>query len=100
MTVRFVAEAQREYFDAIVYYERASAGLGGRFVREMDRCILWIAEQPEIHSPRRGGYRRINLRTFPFYLPYVVRGDVLWVLAVAHGKRRPNYWISRRKDVL
>ncbi|MGV3532913.1 MAG: type II toxin-antitoxin system RelE/ParE family toxin [Chthoniobacteraceae bacterium] len=100
MTVRFVAEAQREYFDAVVYYERASAGLGARFEREMNRIIGHISDQPELLSVRHGGYRRINLRTFPFYLPYVVRGDVLWVLAVAHAKRRPLYWISRRKDAL
>ena len=98
MTVRFVAEAQGEYFDAVAYYERATAGLGARFEREMNRVIRQIADQPEVLSVRRGGYRRINLRIFPFYLPYVVRGDVLWVLAVAHAKRRPLYWISRRKD--
>ena len=96
MIVHFVEEAQREFLDAISYYEEARAGLGRRFKDEVDRSILWIAGHPELYRPRPGGYRRINLRVFPYYVPYIVREQTVWVLAVAHGNRRPLYWISRR----
>ncbi len=49
---------------------------------------------------RPGAFRRINLRVFPYYIPYVVREQTLWVVAIAHASRRPLYWISRRGDVL
>jgi len=41
----------------------------------------------------------VNLRVFPYYVSYITRGDRLWVLAVAHGARRPEYWIERKKQV-
>jgi hypothetical protein len=62
-------------------------------------CILWIADHPELYRLRPGGYRRINLQGFPYYVPYVVREQILWVLAVAHGSCKPLYWISRRKQI-
>lgn len=99
MTIRFVEEAQREFLDAISVYEEARAGLGPRFKDELDRCVLWIADHPEIYRLRSGGYRRINLRVFPYYLPYIVRGETLWIMAVAPAARRPHYWISRRDEI-
>jgi plasmid stabilization system protein ParE len=77
VTIRFVEEAQREFLDAITEYEEARTGLGQRFKEEADRCILWIADHPELYRVRPGSYRRINLRTFPYYMPYVVRGQTL-----------------------
>ena len=99
MTIRFVEEAQTEFLDAISYYEEARAGLGARFKDAVDRSVLWIADHPELYRLRPGGYRRINLRVFSYYIPYIVRGQTLWVLAVAHGSRKPLYWISRRNKV-
>ena len=99
MTIRFVDEAQSEFLDAISYYEGAHVGLGRRFKDEADRRVLCVANYPELNRLRPGGYRRINLRLFPFYIPYITRGETLWVLAVAHGSREPLYWISRRDEV-
>ena len=98
MIIRFVDEAQREFLDTISDYEEARAGLGRRFKDAVDRCVLWIADHPELYRLRPGEYRRINLRVFPYYLPYIVRGETLWILAVAHGSRKPLYWISRRNQ--
>ena len=99
MIVRFVEEAQCEFLAAISEYEEVRAGLGQRFKHEVDRCVSWIADHPDLYRLRAGGYRRINLRVFPYYVPYVVRGETLWILAVAHGSRKPRYWISRRNQL-
>jgi plasmid stabilization system protein ParE len=96
VTVRFVEEAEREFLDSISYYEEARDGLGRRFKDEVNRCVLWVADRPELHRVRPGAYRRINLRVFPYYIPYIFSGETLWVLAVAHASRKPHYWISRR----
>src|SRR5262245_54016859 len=55
--------------------EEARAGLGQGFKDEVDRCILWIQDHPELYRLRSGGYRRATLRVFPYYIPYVVRGE-------------------------
>jgi toxin ParE1/3/4 len=97
MNVIFIEEAKREFLDGISYYTAAHPDLGRRFKVEVDRCILWIAEHPELYRLRPSGYRRINLRVFPYYIPYIVRKNDLWVLAIAHGYRKPEYWIKRKK---
>jgi hypothetical protein len=42
---------------------------------------------------RRGGYRRVNLRVFPYYVAYIVRDPVIWILSIAHSHSLPEYWI-------
>ena len=100
MKIRFVEEAQHEFLDAISDYEEARSGLGQRFKDEVDRSVLWVADHPELYRLRPSAYRRINLRIFPYYIPYIVREQTLWILAVAHASRKPLYWISRRTKAL
>ena len=99
MNIRFVEEAQSEFLDAISDYEDARSGLGRSFKDEVERSVLWIADHPELYRLRPGDYRRINLRVFPYYIPYIVREEILWILAVAHASRKPHYWISRRGEI-
>jgi toxin ParE1/3/4 len=39
--------------------------------------------------------RRFLLSGFPFALPFVVLEGQVVILAVAHLRRRPGYWIER-----
>ncbi|HYX31447.1 MAG TPA: type II toxin-antitoxin system RelE/ParE family toxin [Pyrinomonadaceae bacterium] len=97
MKVIFLDEASREFLAASDYYESRQPGLGERFEEEVDRAIEWLVENPEALPFRRGIYRRLNLHIFPYYIPYIVRSSTLWVVAVAHARRRPEYWIRRAK---
>jgi hypothetical protein len=99
MKVVFLAEAQQELLEVVDYYESARRGLGARFNEELSRSVSVVLSNPAFGQIRVGGYRRINLKVFPYYLPYIGRGDILWVLAVAHGHRLPNYWIDRRNQI-
>jgi hypothetical protein len=50
---------------------------------------------PRVGSPVEGEARRIILKTFPYQLVYRAEGDEIRVYAVAHLKRKPNYWTGR-----
>jgi hypothetical protein len=95
MTIQFVSQARDELVDAVAYYESDLSGLGFRFWEEVDGHISWIEKNPEVPRLRPGGYRRVNLKIFPYYISYVVRDSVIWILAVAHGHTKPEYWIDR-----
>jgi len=41
------------------------------------------------------GFRRVNLQVFPYYLAYAIHNEVIWILAIAHASRHPEYWIPR-----
>jgi toxin ParE1/3/4 len=42
--------------------------------------------------------RRFVMRRFPFSIVYYIVDDIVRVVAVAHGKRRPGYWRVRLRD--
>jgi hypothetical protein len=61
-------QAFEELSDAIAYYEEQQAGLGLRLKEEVDRHIDWISDHPTVPRIRIGGYRRVNLDVFPYYI--------------------------------
>jgi hypothetical protein len=99
MIVEFLSQAGSELSDAIAYYEGELSGLGQRFWDEVDQHVAWIARNYEVPRLRPGGYRRVNLKIFPCYISYVVHDPVIWILAIAHGHSRPEYWIDRPKAI-
>lgn len=99
MNILFLEQASREFLDAAVYYDRRQPGLGRRFENEVDRALRWLAVHPEACALRRGIYRRLNLHIFPYYIPYNVRSSDLWIVDVAHARRRPEYWIKRTEQI-
>jgi plasmid stabilization system protein ParE len=95
MKIRILHEAEQELNEAIIYYEEIEAGLGIRLKKEVRAVIQWIGQNPEIPRLRPKGYRRVNLKVFRYYVPYFIWKSDVWILAVAHGSRRPEYWIKR-----
>jgi len=92
-------QAFEELNNAIAYYEEQQAGLGLRLKDEVDQHVNWILGNSTIPRIRRGGYRRVNLKVFPYYIAYIIREDILWILAIAHIHRKPEYWIKRRNEI-
>ena len=99
MNVRFLDVASREFLAACRYYESQQAGLGDRLADELDRAVRWLGNNPHALAARRGRYRRLNLHIFPYYIAYAVRDQTLWIVAVAHARRKPEYWIKRTKEI-
>ena len=95
----FLQQAYEEINDAVEYYEDEQVGLGLRMMEEFDKHVQWIMQNSTVPHIRTGGYRRVNLKTFPYYIAYVVRVEKLWILAVAHNHRKPEYWITRKSRV-
>jgi toxin ParE2 len=95
MIVEFLPQAKSELLHAVEYYEGQLSGLGQRFWNEVDQHINWIAENPEVSQVRSGGYRRVNLRVFPYYVACIVRDPIISILSIAHGHSLPEYWIDR-----
>ena len=99
MKIVFLDQAHREFSDAVRYYDSQEPGLGQRFEDEIERAIQWLSTNPEACALGRGIYRRMNLRVFPYYIPYVIREQTVWVVAIAQSQRRPEYWIRRAKTL-
>ena len=99
MNVEVLQEAESELREAIDHYEKIDPRLGVRLKEEARKVMRWVQANPLLPRLRLKGYRRVNLRGFPYYLPYFIWNDTIWILAFAHGRRRPEYWVQRRKHV-
>ncbi len=95
MSVAFGPFADVEYQDAFDYYEAVEAGLGEKFRRAVWAAIAIVEKHPHVGREVLPGVRKIRLRRFPYKLIYSTRGGRLLILAVAHGHRKPDYWIDR-----
>lgn len=93
--LEFLPEAKSDAEEATRYYERCVPGLGARFRAEVESVCSAIVRQPLLWHERNGGYRRVNIPGFPYYIAYVIRGERILIVAVGHGSRRPMYWKRR-----
>lgn len=94
-----VAElADAELREAARWYEDQQAGLGQALVEEVDKTLACIAEAPNTF-PRwisSRPIRKLGVERFPYVVFYVDLAEEIRVLAIAHGKRKPGYWLGRR----
>lgn len=97
MKITILEQAFEELSEAIKYYEEKQTGLGLKLKDEIDHYINWILKNSTVPQLRKGGFRRVNLKIFPFYIAYIIREDMLWILAIANAYRKPGYWIKRKK---
>ena len=97
MNVIFSKYAGQELTDAVRYYELEYEGLGRRFREEVRKAAIRIAEYPMAWSVERGDVRKCLLHKFPYKLLYSIEEDHIFVIAVAHLHRKPDYWIERSR---
>lgn len=97
MRIAFSPEAAAEFNDGERYYERQLPGLGARFRAEVRAALKRLRHWPLAAPVERGEIRRMILTRFPYKLLYVVEADHLYVVAVAHMHRAPDYWVEREQ---
>jgi plasmid stabilization system protein ParE len=95
--VIFSKYAKYEMEDAIRLYELAYPGLGKSFKDEIKKAVLRIIEYPTAWSVERGDIRKCLLHRFPYKLLYSIESEHIFIIAVAHHHRKPNYWVHRTK---
>jgi toxin ParE1/3/4 len=84
-------EARLEFLSASARYESEVPGLGARFIAEFERGVRLLLDSPRLGAPFGRRLRRLVLNDgFPYSIVYTVRSDVLLIIAVAHGSRRPG----------
>jgi len=88
--------AEAELNEAAEFYDLKSPGLGSIFIDEVEKGIEIISKYPEAPPLVRGRLRKKELIRFPYSLVYSLRPNEIRILALAHQKRRPFYWLGRR----
>ena len=69
-----------------------------RFHTAIEHAIQIVERHPRVGSPyKTTQLRRYIVDHFPYLIFYLELEDVIWIVAVAAGKRNPNYWKERIK---
>ncbi len=97
-TLRVLPDAEAELVSAATWYEDRRPGLGVEFVAIVDQALQSVLEHPDacpLWLPDRP-YRTRPLKRFPYVLFFRNDSETVVIVAVAHAKRRPGYWLDRR----
>jgi len=92
----FHPEAETEFHAAIDYYEEYESGLGEDFAIEVYATIQHILAYPEAWLTLDGDIRRCLTSRFPYGVLYSIETDEVFILAVMHLHRHPDYWKHRK----
>ena len=102
--IGFHTAAAEEMAEAAEWYESRAAGLGSRFLDGVQAALATLNEHPKLGGiwgdpalPGDVEVRRFPLRVFPFLIVYVLNPEPT-IIAVAHGRRRPGYWVDRVQE--
>ncbi len=91
-------EAKAEIRKEAAFYQRRRQGLGEEFLAELEAVIDKIRVSPLRCARISGHFRCCLVRRFPFGVVYSVDDDQIFIVAVAHTKRKPGYWQRRVSD--
>lgn len=89
-------EAAEEHKRQITHYEEIQAGLGKRYHREFQNVLALVCASPDrsriVLDP---DIRRAMFKVFHFDLVYREVDGLVQVLAIAHHRRQPGFWVAR-----
>jgi toxin ParE1/3/4 len=92
-------EAQKEIDESFAFYEGRRDGLGHDFVDEVAKATNRIQQFPKLGTKITGtDYRRALVKRFPFLILFRETDVEIRIIAVAHTKRKPGYWMNRSFD--
>lgn len=101
MRLELHPEARVELRSAALWYDERRPGFGDEFIAEVSAAFDRVADAPESYpiwpGTRSEGplIRRATIQRFPYVVAFELHEQHVLVLAVAHAKRRPLYWLTR-----
>lgn len=94
----FLDEARRELDEVVAWYAERAPIAATAFVETVEAALARLREVPRAAPPwpGRAKVRVRQLGRFPFLVLYsLLEDESIIVVAIAHQRRRPGYWLRR-----
>ena len=91
-------EAEVDLADAFSWYESSRIGLGNDFLLQIDAGINFILRNPDAHPIVYNDTRQHIIKRFPYKIIYIVKNELILVLAILHNRRNFNLIKKRLAD--
>ena len=95
MKAIFLDAAVSELNDTFEYYELQQTNLGSRFVSAIEKSVELIEHYPKGWHSLSQDIRRCLVKNFPYGIIYQIKGNDIFIIAIANLHRKPNYWNDR-----
>ncbi len=95
--VEFLPPADKELFNAYLFYSDQLEGLELRFVQDFENTMNLIKQFPEAWLKVGENTRRGSLKKFPYFILYIYENDCIYITCIAHKHRDPEYYLNRIK---
>lgn len=95
MIIEWTEEAIEEFAESAGYYEEQQEGLGERLIVEVEAALAKAVSSPNLYRRFERDCRKVRVESFPYAVVYIVRDDVLKIVAVMNQHRKPGYWHER-----
>ena len=100
LAVEFYPEATTDLLAASDWSESHRPGTGEKLLLAADKAMERVAMWPESGSPEAVGsvgasIRSVRLTGTRYRAVYMVIEQTLWVIAVAHDRQMPGFWLDR-----
>lgn len=97
--LQFHPLAELEADEASLYYEAISLPISRRFLADLTKSLKNVLQYPQGYPLEMDRVRKLVFAEFPYSLFYAHGAERLYILAVAHHSRHPDYWKPRLKDM-
>jgi plasmid stabilization system protein ParE len=88
-------EAIKEARAAREWYLTRNVEAAQAFMTELDAAVEHIERGARQCPPYLTGTRRYLFHRFPFFVVFRETTTRIEIIAIAHGRRRPGYWLGR-----
>ena len=95
INLRYHPLVQRDVTEILVHYHSISVALEEAFWLEFIQALASISENPGRHHYDQSGYRRCNLKKYPYHILFRINKDTVVVLVVRHNRRHPKFGVKR-----
>ena len=93
--VEYHFEVEAEVIGSAEWYERQTLGLGMDFLNEIHAALEQISSAPEAFGFLYADVRCHRIHRFPFSILYIDQPENVFIVAVMHLHRQPEYWKHR-----
>lgn len=94
--ITFHPMARQEMNAAAIYYESKTRHTGWNFYEAIECQLQKIADHPLSYPRTIRNMHRAPIPRFPYHIIFELDDDnKIHIIAVAHQKRKPGYWIKR-----
>ena len=88
--------AFNEFDQALAYYRAIDSELSDSLFSIFEEATIAIGGNPKIAAQyETSQYRRYVLKRFPYVMFYRETPEAILIVAIAHGRQKPDYWADR-----